>query len=79
MLQRREARQDLFRGGPVERTQGEIVVLTLPDSELSREIIERIELVRSIEFLIIFAVTALNFAVVPWRIRPDEFMPDAEL
>lgn len=53
--------------------------MTLPDSELSREIIEREELVRSVKFLVVFAVTALNFTVVPWRIRPDKFVADTEL
>ena len=37
--------------------------MTLPDSELSREVIEREELVRSVKFLVVFAVTALNFTV----------------
>ena len=33
---------------------------------------------RSVEFLIVFAVTALHFAVVAGCVRPDEFVPDTE-
>lgn len=32
---------------------------------------------REIEFLIVFSVAALYFAVVPWRVRTDEFMANA--
>ena len=32
-----------------------------------------------IETLLVFTVTALNLAVMPWRIRPDELMPDTQL
>ena len=78
MLQRRKVRQDLFGRFPVERAQGEIVVLALPDSELSREVGKREELVRSIEILIIFSMTALHFTVVAGRVRTDEFVLDAE-
>ena len=65
MLQRRKVRQDLFGRFPVERAQGEIVALALPDSELSREVGKREELVRSIEILIIFSMTALHLPL--WR------------
>lgn len=34
---------------------------------------------RSIEFLIVFTVAALDLAVVPGRVRADEFVPDTEL
>ena len=33
----------------------------------------------SIEFLIIFAVTALYLSVVPWRVRTDQLMSDSQL
>ena len=71
-------RQDLFGRFPVERAQGEIVVLALPDSELSREVGKREELVRSVEILIVFSMTALHFTVVAGRVRTDEFVLDAE-
>ena len=34
---------------------------------------------RSVEFLIIFAVAALDFAVVTWGIGADELVADTEL
>ena len=34
---------------------------------------------RSIEFFIVFTVTALHFAVVTWGIGTDELVADAEL
>lgn len=46
---------------------------------MRREVSEREELVRSVEILIVFAVAALNLAVVARRIRADELMPDTEL
>ena len=33
---------------------------------------------RSVEFLLVFAVTALHFAVVAGCVRPNEFVPDTE-
>ena len=32
-----------------------------------------------IEFVVIFSVTALYFAIVPWGVGPDKLMADAEL
>ena len=58
---------------------GEVVVLSLPDGELFLEVREGIELVRSIELLVVLAVTALDLAIVPRRERPDQFMADPEL
>ena len=73
-----EKRDKASKGGePVERTHGEIVVLALPEGKLRREVGEREEPVRSVEFLIVFAVTTLYFAVVPWRVRTNEFMANA--
>ena len=74
-----EKRDKASKGGePVERTHGEIVVLALPEGKLRREVGEREEPVRSVEFLIVFAVTALNLAVVAGSVRPYEFVLDAE-
>ena len=52
--------------------------MALPEGKLRREVGEREEPVRSVEFLIVFAVTALHFAVVVGCVRPDEFVPDTE-
>lgn len=49
---------------------GETVVSPLPDSELSFEIFKAIKAVGSIEFFMIFTVTAVNLTVVTRRIRP---------
>ena len=74
-----EKRDKASKGGePVERTHGEIVVLALPEGKLRREVGEREEPVRSVEFLIVFAVTALNLAVVAGSVRPYEFVLDTE-
>ena len=70
-------KEGVFRGDPVERTDGEIIVLSLSSGELGLEVGERIELVRSIEFFIVFSVAALYFAIVPGSIRTDGFVPDA--
>lgn len=46
----------MIRGKPVERAHGKVVVLTLSEGELSREFVERVELVGSVQFLVSFAV-----------------------
>ena len=69
-----EKRDKASKGGePVERTHGEIVVLALPEGKLRREVGEREEPVRSVEFLIVFAVTALNLAVVAGSVRQRQY------
>ena len=79
VLHRVKSSKSQLRREPFEGTHRKVVVISLSDSELRCEISEGIELVGSVEFLIVFAVTALNFAVMPGRIRADEFVPDAEL
>ena len=54
-----------------------MVVSSFTNGKLSFEIIERVETMRGVEFLIVFSVAALYFAVVPWRVRTDEFMANA--
>ena len=51
---------------------------SLPDGELSFEIFKAEKAVGSIEFLIILAVAALNFAVVARRIWANKFVPYAK-
>ena len=48
------------------------------DGELLYKIIQRIEGVTGIKELLILTVAALDFAVVPWRIRADQLVPDAQ-
>ena len=39
----RKRRKDVFRRSPVERTHGEVVVFSVPDSKLVPEVLERIK------------------------------------
>ena len=57
----------------------EVCALALSDGELFLEIIKGIELMHSIEFLIILSVTALDLTVVSWCERSDQLMPDPQL
>ena len=47
--------------------------------ELPCEIVERIETMVIAEKLLVFAVTAFDFAVVPRCARSDEFVTDAKI
>ena len=78
VLHRVKSSKSQLRREPFEGTHRKVVVISLSDSELRCEISEGIELVGSVEFLIVFAVTALNFAVMPGRIRTEEFMSNTE-
>ena len=64
---------------PIKRTHREIVVLVLPNGKLLFEVIKGVELVASIELLVVFSVAAFHLAVVPGRKRFDLFVADAEL
>ena len=50
--------------------------MTLPSGKLGFKILKGKECVGSVEFLIVFPVAALNFSVVSWRIRLNQFMLD---
>ena len=63
---------------PAEGPHGQVVGTAVVDSELLCEIIQRIEGVARIKSLLIFAVAALNLAVVPGRIRTNELVPNAQ-
>ena len=58
---------------------GEIIILPLTDSKLFHKIVKRIETMRSIEFLVVFSVTAFYLAVMSRSERPDLFMLDTKL
>ena len=47
------------------------------DSELLCKIVQRIERMTGVKTLLILTVAALDFAVVPRRIRADQLVPDA--
>ena len=56
-----------------------MVVCSLTNCELLFEILERVEAVGSVEFLVILSVTTLNFAVMSWCIRLNQLVPNTEL
>ena len=62
----------------MERSHGEVVRAAVMDSELLCKVVQRIERMAGIEALLILAVAALHFAVVPRRIRTDQLMPDTQ-
>lgn len=78
-LQRRKRKKDIARRLPVERTQGEIIILPLTDGKLFCKIVKRIETMRSIEFLVVFSMTAFNLAVMSGCERSDLLMLDSQL
>ena len=78
MLHSCEGGEGLLWGTPVKWTHGEIIVLPLSDGELGFEIVERKEPVRSVELLVVLAVTALDLAVMPRREGTDELVVDTE-
>ena len=49
------------------------------NGELLCKVIQRVEVVARLEALLILTVAALDFAVVPRRIRADQLVPDAQL
>ena len=78
-LQRRKRKKDIARRLPVERTHGEIIILPLTDGKLFCKIVKRIETMRSIEFLVVFSMTAFYLAVMSGCERSDLLMPDTKL
>ena len=72
-------KKDGFREFPVERSHGEIVILSLPDGELLGKIIEEIESVAGIELFIVFSVAAFHLAIMPQCKGANLLVPDAEL
>ena len=55
-----------------------MIVLSVVNSKLFLEIVKRIECMRGIEIFVIFSVRTLYLAIVPWRERSNELVPDAE-
>ena len=72
-------KEDSFGGHPIEWPHGEVVILTLSDSQLFLKILKGIEGVAGIEFFIVLSMTALHFPVVSGSVGLNELMPDAEL
>ena len=75
----RKRRKGLFRREPAEGTHREIVVFSVPDSKLLLEVAEGKELVIGIKVFIVFAMAALDLAVVPWSEGLNAFVLNAKL
>ena len=79
MLHFVERKKDGFGRPPVKGSHREIIVLPLSGSKLLFEVLKGIELMTSIEFLIVLSVTAFYFAVVPGCIRADQLVLNTKL
>ena len=62
---------------PVKGSHREIVAAILVGSELPTKIHEREEGMSVVETLLILAVAALHLAVMPWRVRSNQFVMNA--
>ena len=78
MLHIWKRKENIFRRQPVERSHGESVITSLPDSKLFGKVIKGIECATGVELLIVFSVTALYFAIVPRCKGFDLLMSDTE-
>ena len=63
----------------MEGSHRKVVGTGMMNGELLCKVIQRVEVVARIEALLILTVAALDFAVVPRRIRADQLVPDAQL
>ena len=61
----------MFGRVPVERTHGEMVVGTFANGKLLAEVVEGIELMRGVEFLVVFSMAALDLAVMSGSVRTN--------
>ena len=78
MLHIRKRIKNIFRSHPVERSHGESIISSLPDSKLFGKVIEGIEGVAGVELLIVFSVAAFYLAVVARCEGFDFLVPDTE-
>ena len=49
------------------------------NGELLCKVIQRVKVVARIETFLVLTMTALDFAVVPRRLRADQLVPNAQL
>ena len=61
----------------MEGSHRKVVGTGMMNGELLCKVIQRVKVVARIETFLILTVAALDFAVVPRRIRLDAFHPDA--
>ena len=69
---------ELNGGKPMEGSHRKVVGTGMMNGELLCKVIQRVEVVARIEALLILTVAALDFAVVPRRIRADQLVLDAQ-
>ena len=64
---------------PIKRTHGKLIILTVPNRKLILVVLERKELVGSIEVFIVFSMAPFDLSVMSWRIWPNELVLDSQL
>ena len=64
VLHIRKREKELFRRAPIERRHGEIVVLTLTNSQLFFEVVKGIEFMISVKLLVVFSVATFHLSVM---------------
>ena len=62
---------------PVKGSHGKAIAAILVGSELPTKIGEREEGMGVVKTFLVFTVATLYFAVMPWRVRPDELVTNA--
>ena len=74
-----ERKKNVIGRLPVEWSHRKLIVVSLSDGKLLFKVCKTVELMASVEFLVVFSVAALNFSVMPWRIRFNQFVTNTEL
>ena len=69
----------MFRRLPIEWSHGEVIILTLSDSELLFKVGKTVEFMAGIELLVILPVAAFYLSVMPGCVRFNQLVPDTEL
>lgn len=71
--------KEVKRRKPVKRPHRKVVGAAVVKGKLSLKIKQRKERMERIKALLVFPVAALHLTIVPWGIRTDQFMLDAQL
>jgi hypothetical protein len=74
----REVSKEVLGRAPMERTHREIIGTGLVSSELLTKVGEGVKVVGVVEAFLIFPVAALDLAVVPGCIGPNQLMAYAQ-
>ena len=68
---------ELNGGKPEKGPQGKVVGGAVVNGQLFCKVVEGIKAVAGIKTFLVLSVAPLYFAVVPWRVRTNEFMANA--